>query len=59
MITTDARRGLDFKTREDTLNYEARLTRALERLAGMSKPTIAKLQVAQSAAVSSSRSPAI
>ncbi len=41
---TDIRQFLDFKTREDALGYEARLTRVLARLAGMSKPTIAMLQ---------------
>jgi enoyl-CoA hydratase/carnithine racemase len=41
---TDIRQFLDFATREDALDYEARLTRVLTRLAGMSKPTIAMLQ---------------
>ena len=41
---TDIRQFVDFKTREDALGYEARLTRALSRLAGMRKPTIAMLQ---------------
>ena len=41
---TDIRQFLDFKTREDVLGYEARLTRVLSRLAGMSKPTVAVLQ---------------
>jgi 1,4-dihydroxy-2-naphthoyl-CoA synthase len=41
---TDIRQFLDFKTREDALGYEARLTRVLSKLAGMSKPTIAMLQ---------------
>src|SRR5256886_9507950 len=41
---TDIRQFLDFKTREDALDYEARLTRVLSKLAGMSKPTIAMLQ---------------
>jgi len=41
---TDIRQFLAFKTREDALGYEARLTRVLARLAGMSKPTIAMLQ---------------
>ena len=41
---TDIRQFLDFTTREDALGYEARLTRVLARLAGMSKPTIAMLQ---------------
>src|SRR5439155_1628993 len=41
---TDIRQFLDFKTREDALDYEARLTRVLSKLAGMSNPTIAMLQ---------------
>jgi enoyl-CoA hydratase len=41
---TDIRQFLDFATREDALDYEARLTRVLTRLAGMRKPTIAMLQ---------------
>src|SRR6059036_3551311 len=41
---TDIRQFLDFETREDALGYEARLSRTLARLAGMSKPTIAMLQ---------------
>jgi len=41
---TDIRQFLDFKTREAARGYEARLTRVLSRLAGMSKPTIAMLQ---------------
>ena len=41
---TDIRQFLDFKTAEDALNYEARLTRVLSKLAGMSKPTVAMLQ---------------
>lgn len=41
---TDIRQFLDFSTREDALGYEARLTRVLSKLAGMSKPTIAMLQ---------------
>ena len=41
---TDIRQFLDFATREDALRYEARLSRVLSRLAGMSKPTIAMLQ---------------
>lgn len=41
---TDIRQFLDFRTAEDALGYEARLTRVLSRLAGMSKPTIAMLQ---------------
>jgi enoyl-CoA hydratase/carnithine racemase len=41
---TDIRQFLDFKTREDALGYEARISRVLLRLAGMSKPTIAMVQ---------------
>ena len=41
---TDIRQFLEFKTREDALEYEARLTRVLSRLAGMRKPTVAMLQ---------------
>ena len=41
---TDIRQFLDFETRQDALDYEARLTRVLSKLAGMSKPTIAMLQ---------------
>ena len=38
---TDIRQFLDFKTAEDALDYEARLTRVPSKLAGMKKPTIA------------------
>ena len=38
---TDIRQFLEFKTREDALNYEARGGRILGRLFNMSKPTIA------------------
>src|SRR5881628_2563428 len=38
---TDIRQFLSFKTKEDALGYEARITRVLGRLAGMTKPTIA------------------
>jgi len=41
---TDIRQFLDFKTREDALGYEARISRVLLRVAGMSKPTIAMVQ---------------
>src|SRR2546426_7449006 len=41
---TDIRQFLEFKTREDALNYEARSDRILGRLAGMSKPTVAMVQ---------------
>jgi enoyl-CoA hydratase/carnithine racemase len=40
----DIRQFLDFKTAEDALDYEARLTRVLSKLAGMKKPTTAMLQ---------------
>src|SRR2546427_8293391 len=38
---TDIRQFLSFKTKEDALGYEARITRVLGRIAGMTKPTIA------------------
>ena len=41
---TDIRQFLEFKTREDALTYEARLTRVLGRLNAMTKPTIAMVQ---------------
>ena len=41
---TDIRQFLDFKTKEDALNYEARTGRVLGRLAEMRKPTIAMVQ---------------
>lgn len=41
---TDIRQFLSFETKEDALGYEARLSRVLTRLAGMTKPTIAMLQ---------------
>jgi len=41
---TDIRQFVDFTTAQDALSYEARLTRVLSKLAGMSKPTIAMLQ---------------
>src|SRR6058998_4418053 len=41
---TDIRQFLAFKTREDALGYEARITRVLSRIANMTKPTIAMLQ---------------
>ena len=34
---TDIRQFLEFKTRQDALDYEARLTRVLSKLAGMGK----------------------
>jgi enoyl-CoA hydratase/carnithine racemase len=41
---TDIRQFLDFKTREDVLEYEARSDRVLGRLVAMDKPTIAMVQ---------------
>jgi enoyl-CoA hydratase/carnithine racemase len=41
---TDISQFLAFKTKEDALAYEARTSRVLQRLAGMSKPTIAMIQ---------------
>jgi len=41
---TDIRQFVDFKTAQDALSYEARLSRVLSKLAGMSKPTVAMLQ---------------
>jgi enoyl-CoA hydratase/carnithine racemase len=41
---TDIRQFLEFKTREDALGYEARITRVLARVAAMTKPTIAMVQ---------------
>ena len=41
---TDIRQFVDFKSAQDALTYEARLTRVLSKLAGMSKPTVAMLQ---------------
>lgn len=41
---TDIRQFLAFKTREDALGYEARLSRVLSRIAAMTKPTIAMVQ---------------
>src|SRR5437899_6189368 len=41
---TDIRQFLTFKTREDALGYEARISRVLTRIAGLSKPTIAMVQ---------------
>jgi len=35
---TDIRQFLTFKTKEDALGYEARITRVLSRLANMTKP---------------------
>jgi enoyl-CoA hydratase/carnithine racemase len=41
---TDIRQFQTFKTREDALGYEARISRVLTRLAGVTKPTIAMIQ---------------
>jgi len=41
---TDIRQFLDFRTREDALQYEGRITRVLARLHAMTKPTIAMVQ---------------
>jgi enoyl-CoA hydratase/carnithine racemase len=41
---TDIRQFQTFKTRDDALAYEARISRVLNRLAGMCKPTIAMIQ---------------
>jgi enoyl-CoA hydratase/carnithine racemase len=38
---TDIRQFLGFRTREDALGYEGRITRVLRRLSAMTKPTIA------------------
>jgi enoyl-CoA hydratase len=41
---TDIRQFQAFKTREDALGYEARISRVLNRIAGLTKPTIAMIQ---------------
>jgi len=41
---TDIRQFQAFRTKEDALGYEARISRVLNRLAGMRKPTIAMIQ---------------
>ena len=41
---TDIRQFLEFKTRQDALGYEARITRVLGRLHAMTKPTLAMVQ---------------
>ncbi|OLC52436.1 MAG: enoyl-CoA hydratase [Candidatus Rokubacteria bacterium 13_1_40CM_4_69_39] len=41
---TDIRQFLTFKTREDALGYEARLSRVLSGIAALTKPTIAMVQ---------------
>src|SRR2546427_121799 len=41
---TDIHQFLTFKTREDALGYEARISRVLSRIAALTKPTIAMVQ---------------
>lgn len=41
---TDIRQFLEFRTREDVLAYEGRITRVLGRLHAMAKPTVAMVQ---------------
>jgi enoyl-CoA hydratase len=41
---TDIRQFQTFRTKEDALGYEARISRVLDRLAGLRKPTIAMIQ---------------
>jgi enoyl-CoA hydratase/carnithine racemase len=41
---TDIRQFQAFRTKQDALGYEARISRVLDRLAGMRKPTIAMIQ---------------
>jgi enoyl-CoA hydratase/carnithine racemase len=41
---TDIRQFLELTTREDALGYEARITRVLARIHGMTKPTVAMVQ---------------
>jgi enoyl-CoA hydratase len=41
---TDIRQFLTFRTREDALEYEGRISRVLGRVAGMTKPTLAMVQ---------------
>ena len=41
---TDIRQFLAFKTKEDALGYESRITRVLSRIHAMTKPTIAMIQ---------------
>jgi enoyl-CoA hydratase/carnithine racemase len=41
---TDIRQFLDFRTREDALGYEERISRVLGRVAAINKPTIAMVQ---------------
>jgi enoyl-CoA hydratase len=41
---TDIRQFQAFRTKEDALGYEARISRVLNRIAGLRKPTIAMIQ---------------
>jgi enoyl-CoA hydratase/carnithine racemase len=41
---TDIRQFQTFTTKEDALGYEARISRVLNRIAGLSKPTLAMIQ---------------
>jgi enoyl-CoA hydratase/carnithine racemase len=41
---TDIRQFLEFRTREDALGYEARITRVVSRVHAMTKPTVAMVQ---------------
>jgi enoyl-CoA hydratase len=41
---TDIRQFQAFRTKEDALGYEARISRVLGRIAGLAKPTIAMIQ---------------
>ena len=41
---TDIRQFLEFRTREDALEYEARITRVVSRVHAMTKPTVAMVQ---------------
>jgi enoyl-CoA hydratase len=41
---TDIRQFQSFRTKEDALGYEARISRVLNRIAGLTKPTIAMVQ---------------
>jgi enoyl-CoA hydratase len=41
---TDIRQFQAFKTKEDALGYEARISRVLNRIAGLTKPSIAMIQ---------------
>src|SRR5499426_1490918 len=41
---TDIRQFQSFRTKEDALTYEARISRVLTRLAGLRKPTLAMIQ---------------